>query len=458
MEIIFLIAGVAIGAVIGWLVAKNRGAAVVEALNVRYSDLDKRYAVALADKERTERQAMADTEEMNRRMAAEREELLGRMAAEKEESARRMIAEKEESARRMAENNEMLQQQMRMMEERLKNATTELLKLRSAELQQNNTTQMSAIINPLKETIGEMKQAMESTRDQGTKNTASLEKAIENVLSRAAEIGSKADSLANALKNESKTQGNWGEMILSELLESEGLQKGKHYSVQETLRDEAGNALKNDESGKRMIPDVILHFPDNRDAIIDSKVSLSAFIDYQNAGDDEAARADALNRHVQSLRNHYKELARKDYKSYIKPPKQTLNYVIMFVPNESALQLALVNDTALWREAYSKGVFITGEQNLLAVLRLIDMAWVQQEQTKNQEEILKQARLFLDRVGDFVRHFDDIAVKLDAAQQSFKNAKEKMLTGRLNIMAPARRLADMSGQENPKKPIPLNEE
>lgn len=447
MEIIFLIAGVAIGAVIGWLVAKNKVAAVVEALNARYSDLDKRYAVALADKERTERQAVADKEEMNRRMAAEREELLSRMAVEKEEAACRM-----------AENNDMLQQQMRMMEERLKNATTELLKLRSQELQQNNTTQMSAIINPLKETIGEMKQAMESTRDQGTKNTASLEKAIENVLSRAAEIGTKADSLANALKNENKMQGNWGEMILSELLESEGLQKGKHYSVQETLRDESGNALKNDESGKRMIPDVILHFPDNRDAIIDSKVSLSAFIDYQNSGDDEAVRNDALSRHIQSLRNHYKELARKDYKAYIKPPKQTLNYVIMFVPNESALQLALVNDTALWREAYSKGVFITGEQNLMAVLRLIEMAWVQQEQTKNQEEILKQARLFLDRVGDFVRHFDDIAVKLDAARQSFNSAKEKMLTGRLNIMAPARRLADMSGQENPKKPIPLSEE
>ena len=209
----------------------------------------------------------------------------------------------------------MLQQQMRMMEERLKNATTELLKLRSQELQQNNTTQMSAIINPLKETIGEMKKAMESTRDQGTKNTASLEKAIENVLSRAAEIGTKADSLANALKNENKMQGNWGEMILSELLESEGLQKGKHYSVQETLRDESGNALKNDESGKRMIPDVILHFPDNRDAIIDSKVSLSAFIDYQNSGDDEAVRNDALSRHIQSLRNHTEVTRKKADKS-----------------------------------------------------------------------------------------------------------------------------------------------
>lgn len=420
MEILFLILGVAIGATIGWLLAKNRSAAIIESQNAKYNELDKRLAIAVADKEHTERQARTDREEMNRRMA---------------------------------ENNAMLEQQMKMMEERLKNATTELLKLRSQELQQSNTTQMSAILNPLKETIGEMKQAMDNTREQGTKNTASLEKAIENVLNRAAEIGNKADSLANALKNENKTQGNWGEMILSELLESEGLKKGIHYSVQETLRDEQGNAIVNDESGKRMIPDVILHFPDNRDAIIDSKVSLSAFIDYQNA-DDETLRSDALNRHIQSIRQHVRELARKDYKAYIKPPKQTLNYVIMFVPNESALQLALLNDAGLWREAYDKGVFITGEQNLLAVLRLIDMAWVQQEQTKNQEEILKQARLFLDRVGDFIRYFDDISVKLDAAQQSFKSAKEKMMTGRLNIIGPARKLADMSGQENPKKPIP----
>lgn len=415
-----MILGVAIGATIGWLLAKNRSAAIIESQNAKYNELDKRLAIAVADKEHTERQARTDREEMNRRMA---------------------------------ENNAMLEQQMKMMEERLKNATTELLKLRSQELQQSNTTQMSAILNPLKETIGEMKQAMDNTREQGTKNTASLEKAIENVLNRAAEIGNKADSLANALKNENKTQGNWGEMILSELLESEGLKKGIHYSVQETLRDEQGNAIVNDESGKRMIPDVILHFPDNRDAIIDSKVSLSAFIDYQNA-DDETLRSDALNRHIQSIRQHVRELARKDYKAYIKPPKLTLNYVIMFVPNESALQLALLNDAGLWREAYDKGVFITGEQNLLAVLRLIDMAWVQQEQTKNQEEILKQARLFLDRVGDFIRYFDDISVKLDAAQQSFKSAKEKMMTGRLNIIGPARKLADMSGQENPKKPIP----
>lgn len=430
MEILLMVIGVVLGTVIGFLVAKARGEQAAEVIKNKYNELDKQYAIALADKQRTEQQAADDRRDMQERQAAARQDY----------------------ARQLEENNKMMTDRMLMMEERLKNATTELLKLRSQELQQTNTTQMSSIINPLKETIGEMKQAMENTREQGTKNTASLEKAIENVLKRAAEIGLKADNLANALRNENKTQGNWGEMILSELLESQGLKKGVHYTVQETLRDEYGNAIVNDESGKKMIPDVILHFPDNRDAIIDSKVSLSAFIDYQNA-DSEELRNEAVLRHVQSIRSHVRELVKKDYKSYIKPPKQTLGYVIMFVPNETALQLALLNDDGLWRDAYEKGVFITGEQNLMAVLRLIEMAWVQQEQTKSQEEILKQARLFLDRVGDFLKYFDDVSKKLDDAQTSYRKAKEKLLDGRQNIMGPARKLAEMSGQENPKKPL-----
>lgn len=217
METVLLIfTGLLIGGVMGMLLANARSAKLVEKLNMRYSELDKCYAIAVADKQRMEQMITDERKEMQERQAAVRDDY----------------------SRQLAENKKMMEQQMNMMEERLKNVTTELLKLRSQELQQSNTTQMSAIISPLKETIGEMKKAMESTREQGTKNTASLEKAIENVLSRAAEIGNKADNLANALKNENKTQGNWGEMILTELLEGQGLKRGIHYSVQETLRDD----------------------------------------------------------------------------------------------------------------------------------------------------------------------------------------------------------------------------
>lgn len=218
--------------------------------------------------------------------------------------------------------------------------------------------QMTAIIDPLKETIREMRTAMDSSRDTHNKNTASLEKAIEEVMRRTREIGAEADKLASALRNENKVQGNWGELILDELLESQGLKEGIHYEKQVTLRDRAGKAILNEESGKRMIPDTILHYPDGKDAVIDSKVSLTAFVDYQNAETDDA-RAEALQRHVRSVRQHVAELARKDYSAYIKLPRQALNYVIMFVPNEGALQLALAEAPELWREAFSKGVFIT---------------------------------------------------------------------------------------------------
>ena len=270
------------------------------------------------------------------------------------------------------------------MQEQLQNATREILGQRTRELSQQNTVQMTAIIDPLKETIREMRTAMDNSRDTHNKNTASLEKAIEEVMKRTREIGAEADKLASALRNENKVQGNWGELILDELLESQGLKEGIHYEKQVTLRDRTGKAILNEESGKRMIPDTILHYPDGKDAVIDSKVSLTAFVDYQNAETDEA-RAEALQRHVRSVRQHVAELARKDYSAYIKLPRQALNYVIMFVPNEGALQLALAEAPELWREAFSKGVFITGEQNLTAALRIIQIAWTQMQQAQNQE-------------------------------------------------------------------------
>ena len=156
-----------------------------------------------------------------------------------------------------------------------------------------------------------------------------------------------------------------------------------------------------------MIPDTILHYPDGKDAVIDSKVSLTAFVDYQNAETDDA-RAEALQRHVRSVRQHVAELARKDYSAYIKLPRQALNYVIMFVPNEGALQLALAEAPELWREAFSKGVFITGEQNLTAALRIIQIAWTQMQQAQNQEAIYDTARMLLDRVADFIGHFETV--------------------------------------------------
>ncbi|MGL4851616.1 MAG: DNA recombination protein RmuC [Phocaeicola sp.] len=357
-----------------------------------------------------------------------------------------MIRESELRSKQFAE-------QMRLVQEKLQTTTQELLKQREQELANRNTVQMNSIINPLKESITEMKAAMDSSRDTHTKNSASLEKAIEEVMKRTMEIGSEADKLASALRNDNKFQGNWGEMVLSELLESQGLKEGVHYEVQTTLRDSSGKAIKHDDSGKRMIPDVILHYPDGKDAVIDSKVSLAAFVDYQHA-EEEVQREEALVRHIRSIRQHVKELARKDYSAYIKSPRQPLNYVIMFVPNESALQLALYSDPALWREAFESGVFITSEQNLLAALRMIQLAWTQVQQARNQEKIFDTARILLNRVADFMDGFENLGEKLEKVMGDYGKAKKKLYEGQQSIVGASNNLIKLGAKPDAKKHIP----
>lgn len=363
----------------------------------------------------------------------------------------------EQMSREQDERNKRFAEQLKMMQEQLKSSTQELLKQREEELSKTNTHQMGTIITPLKEKIEEMKTAMDSSRDSHTKTTASLEKAIEEVMKRTTEIGSEADKLAQALRNENKTQGNWGEIILNELLESQGLKEGIHYEQQVTMRDNTGKAILNDESGKRMIPDVILHYPDGKDAIIDSKVSLSAFIDFQHA-EEEQERESALKRHLTSIRQHVTELYRKDYSSYIKAPRQGLNYVIMFVPNESALQLALYNDSTLWRDSFEKGVFITSEQNLIAALRMIQIAWTQVQQAQNQETVFKLVNQLLDRMGDFIKLFEETGRKIEALSVTYTSTKKKLYAGQQSLLGPANKLVQLGGKINPQKPIPAVKE
>ena len=434
MDFIGFMAGLVLGAAAVWFWAKARVASWKTLWEARGEELDKLAARADAlDREN-------------------RELISGKQRAETELQTlhERVLHEGEERERHF-------QEQLRLVEEQLKNATREMLGQRTQELSRQNTEQMSAIINLLKETIGQMRTAMDQSRETHVKNTAALEKAIEDVMKRTVEIGAEADKLASALRNESKVQGNWGELILDELLESQGLTEGVHYEKQVLLRDKQGKAILNEETGQRMIPDTVLHYPDGKDAIIDSKVSLTAFVDYQNAETDEE-RAAALQRHVKSVRNHVDELARKNYSAYIKPPRQALNYVIMFVPNEGALQLALAQAPDLWREAFSKGVFVTGEQNLTAALRIIQIAWTQVRQAQNQEAIFETARMLLDRVADFIGHFETMGQKLQDASTAYQKAVDKLKDGRLSVVGAANKLIKLGAKTSAKKVIPEENE
>ena len=406
------------------------------------------------DEDRAEKEMMY-SELKERAIAVERENR--DLLALKESQGKELELLHQQMEQERAERSRDLQKQLELVKEQLSTTTQEMLRQRTADLHQANAQQMGAIIDPLKETIREMKSSMDSSRDQNNKNTAALGEQIKQMLASAQNIGQKADHLADALRNESKVQGNWGETILSELLQNQGLKEGVHYDVQTALRDDRGDLLLHEETGSKMIPDVVLHYPDNKDVVIDSKVSLTAFLDYMEA-DSEDHRKEALGRHLASMHQHVKELSRKNYSSYIKNGHQSLDYVIMFVPNESALQLALLNDTHLWRDAFDKGVFITSEQNLIAALRMIQLAWTQELQHQNQERVYELANTLVDRVSDFTERFDKLGEGITSLQRQYEESRKKLNTGRQSLLGPARQLVELGAKENPKRPLPPPEE
>ncbi len=354
---------------------------------------------------------------------------------------------KEQEIKNEELRNKHFETQINALKSELQNTTEKLLQQREESLAKTNNIQLDALLNPLKNEIEGMRKSMTDNIKTSSENKASLEKAIEELMKRTQDIGNDANNLAKALKNETKTQGNWGELILENILEKSGLTEGEHYEKQTAIRDSKGYVVFHDETDRRLIPDVVVHYPDNKDVVIDSKVSLTAFIDYCNAV-DETEKTFALKRHLQSMRSHYKELQKKNYASYIKSPRISLDYVIMFVPNESAMQLAIYEDNSLWREAFENGVFITSEQNLLALLRMIQLAWSQVKQARNQQEIFDEVNKLLDRVGDFMKRYEDLGKKIESLQGSYDDTKKKLYSGNQSVVKAAEKLVAMGGKSD----------
>ena len=333
----------------------------------------------------------------------------------------------------------------------------QVLERSASKLKESNTETMTGITQPLKEAISEMRKAINDNTKDHTAQTASLKEQLRLMMETGREMSEKAESLANVLRRDNKVSGNMGEIILGDLLASQGLTEGIHYEMQTRLRDEQGRPLKNEDTGKEMQPDVILHYPQGQDAVIDSKVSLVAYQRYVNAEDPEEKER-ALQEHIKSIRAHVTELARKDYSKYIKAPREAVDFVIMFVPFESSLQLALANDPTLWREAFERKVFVTGEQNLLGILHMIHIAWVQNQQAENQEKVFGIAEQLLDRLGDFIQRYQKIGEQLEQTQRSYEAAGNKLFTGRQSVVQKGRELIDLGGKENPNRRIPKAEE
>ena len=377
--------------------------------------------------------------------------LLGFILKSKNSSLQTQISMmKEQELKNEELRDKQFETQINALKSELQNTTEKLLQQREESLSKTNNAQIDALLNPLKNEIEGMRKSMTDNIKTSSENKASLEKAIEELMKRTQDIGNDANNLAKALKNETKTQGNWGELILENILEKSGLTEGEHYEKQTAIKDSKGNTVFHDETGRRLIPDVVVHYPDNKDVVIDSKVSLTAFVDYCNAA-DETEKVFAVKRHLQSMRSHYKELQKKNYSSYIKAPRVSLDYVIMFVPNESAMQLALYEDASLWRDAFENGVFITSEQNLLALLRMIQLAWSQVKQARNQQEIFDEVNKLLDRVGDFMKRYEDLGKKIESLQTSYVDTRKKLYDGNQSVVKAAEKLVEMGGKSEKLK-------
>ena len=303
-------------------------------------------------------------------------------------------------------------QQLETIQEQFQNLASKILDQTTQKLKSENVESMSHITQPLKQNIEQLQQAIDKTNHETAKSTASLSEQLKSMAEQTAKIDASATRLTNVMRGANKVQGNWGELTLMNLLDSQGLRLGVDYDVQQTLSDDRSNVLTNEESGKRMIPDVILHYPNNEDIIIDSKMTIDAYANYMNA-EDEIVKKKYADDVVKSIRTQFTSLSKKDYTSYIKAPRRAIDFVIMYVPYEGALQLALLTDPKLWHDAFEKKVFITSQQNLMAILKIIQIAWRQYAQTENQKRVYDLADEMLRRVGDFIKRFDKVGKDIE---------------------------------------------
>lgn len=449
MEIALFLAGILVGAVIVYVLQRGQAASLArnleEAGEKRVQELKEQYNRQIAEMKVQGAHGVAELKEQyEKQLTVQKDSYDQHVKSLCDQHEKQLLQLREQQA-------EQLQQQLALMKEQMTTASEKILRERAEQLSSVNREQLATILNPLQTNIQQMREAVQKTGEQNHTTMERLDATIKQSIEQSREVGERADKLAQALTGENKTQGNFGELRLKQLLQDMGLEEGVQFEEQATMRDANGNAIY-EEEGRRLIPDVILHFPDERDVIIDSKMSFTAFEDYHNA-DNEELRQDALKRHIASVRNHVSELSRKNYAKYIKEGRGRLDFVLMYVFSESALQLALANDPVLWKEAYDKGVVITGSQNLYMMLRVLEMTWKQVRQVENQQKIIECANMIIDRVQLYAERLDNARQQLQKTQDAFDKLDTLSKQEGASIYTPAARLLKMGASENPKRKV-----
>lgn len=331
---------------------------------------------------------------------------------------------------------------------RFKALAADILNSNSLIFKKQQEATLEQILRPLKENIDSFRKTVSDSYSAEARERFSLMKSIEELVRTSSSIGTEARELSRALRGDSKVQGDWGEMVLESILEKSGLRKDEEFFVQVTT-DGQGNALR-DATGHGLRPDVVVRYPDGRAVIIDSKVSLTAYVDLVNSEDGPEDRNRALDRHVQSVRQHLRELRTKSYQDYI--GVDTTDFVMMFIPNEGAYMTAMQGAPGLWQEAYDSRVLIVSPTHLVSALKLINQLWVRDRQTKNAIDIASQAGRLYDKFVGFTTDMENIGRSIDSTHKAWDSAMNKLRDGRGNLIRQVETLKEMGAKASKQLP------
>jgi DNA recombination protein RmuC len=459
--VVGLVVGVGMGALVAWLVAVSRASGERQRAENLAGELAARAQIIESGREReaSQREQIARLETAGTQLNVQITEVrqaLERGLAEVEQWRReagaarveaaelRTALEKERSG--AAEKIALLQAAREELSNQFKVLANGILEEKSKAFTEQNQANLTNLLTPLREKFGEFQSKVESLEKDGVAGRSELKTQIEQLRTLNERLSSDAANLVTALKGSSKTQGDWGELVLEKLLETAGLHRNVEYRVQQTFgREEGGNARL----------DVILDLPEDRHLVIDSKVSLNSYTDYCNE-EDEEAKKQALRQHLASMRNHLKELSAREYQDLY--GLKSLDFVLMFVPIEPAFMLGIANDSRLWQDAYDKNVLLVSPSSLLCVVRTVAQIWRQERQARNVEQIAKQGRTLYDKFSGFTEDLLKIGRKLGDARESYESALNKLTRGSGNLVSQAEKLVKLGIRPNKTLPPALIEQ
>ena len=315
-----------------------------------------------------------------------------------------------------------------------KNVANEILEQKSKNLEETSNKNIKTLLDPLNTELKDFKAKVDKVYNDEARERHSLESQVKMLVQTSTQVSQQAENLTNALKGNVKQQGNWGEMILSSILENSGLTENREYFLQEFIKDKSGEIIK-DDNGNALQPDVTIHYPDERKVIVDSKVSLVAWERYMTETDSTLQKGE-LELHIKSIKAHIDGLSKKNYPKYAK----ALDHVILFIPIEPAFLEAVKQDTGLWKYAYDKKVLIVGPTNLLLVLKIVADIWQIEKQSKNAIEIAEKAGELYDKLFGFIESMEDLGAGLNKANQNYEKAMGQLSTGKGNAIKKAEEL------------------